>query len=299
MKSNKDLNYNLVIYVQLIFTALGVMWLSLNEVKSGTIYTTMFVVVSVLFLLSFLFVKEQEDKTYGKFKAPLETDYDIAIPLYLIGWSLPFLMNFLFGLVSSGFSVTSFMIPLAGSSIDGGIVQSFSVAEIEADPFIRLFMMVFVAGTIEEMLFGWFLVAMFYLMSKFILTLLNDGKDFSFMKAETFNFWFAMVGTMLVFSAIHTLNSSYVGYMFLIAMAFRLIMNLSIYAWGLFITFTVAFHQSNNFIYAMENFGIQAVQSALFSIKGLVIITMFVFMLIYTLRRFDTIQKKVGNLFTN
>lgn len=297
VKTNKDTNYNLVLYVQLIFTALGIMWLSLNDVKSGTIYVTLFLVISVLFILSTLFVREKDDKAFGRFRTPLTTNYNIAIPLYLLGWTLPFVINGLIGFFSSSFSITSFMIPFAGASIDNGIVQSFSIAQIQSDPFIRMFVMVFVAGTIEEILFGWFIVAILYLMGKFILKLINNEKDLPFMSADSFKFWFSMFGTILIFSGLHTLNSTYVSYMFIVAMVFRLIMNLTIYSWGLFLSFTMAYHQSNNFMYFWESVGTQTVLSALFTLKGLVVITFFVLMLVYCLKNLDEIKKQLSQLF--
>ena len=296
MKTNKDNNYNLVLYSQLILTALGVMWLALNDVKSGTIYVTLFLMISVLFLLSFLFIKEKDNTAYGKFRTPLTSDYDIAIPLYLIGWTLPFIINSLIGIFSNSFSVTSFMIPMSAGSLDNAIVQSFAIAQLQSDAFIRLFMMVFVAGTIEELLFGWFLVAIFYLLGKFILKLINNEKDLPFMSASNFKFWFGIIGSVLVFSGVHNLNSTYAGAMFVIAMIFRLIMNLSIYAWGLFLSFTIGYHQANNFIYFLQANGSKVVLSALFTLKGLVIISFFVLMVIYTLKNIEKIKSKLSRL---
>lgn len=292
-----DDNFNLVLFASLVLAGLGVGWLALNGIEAGTQYTIIFLVLSVMFLLGFTFIKESDSKFLNKFiKSPLSTDYDIAVPLFIIGWIMAFVFNYFLTTFSS-FNIAQVMVPMSASQIDNTILQSFSAVEVSADPFWRWFITVFTAGTIEE--FGWGIAMMFimYLLGMFILRMINDGKDLSFMKAETFYFWFAMIMSMVTFSGVHAINGSYEGTMFLIAVVFRVIMNLSIYAWGFVLSFTMGYHQSNNAIWFWYVNGPSVTYAALFSLKGLIVMSLFVLMIFYTLRRFPVIVDKFKKAF--
>lgn len=288
-------NYNLVPYISLVFAGLGVGWLALNEIDSGYIYTTIFVVLTCLTLLGFLFRKENDTKTLTKMiQAPFTTDYDIAIPLFLGGWIVAFLFNLVLG-QAFGFTVADTMIPFAQADIDSKILQSFSAVELSAEPFWRVFVMVFSAGSIEEFLFGFATMFIFGLVGHFVLVMINDGKDFKYLTANNFIFGFALICTMVIFSGIHLLNSTYSGWMFLIAMLFRMTMNMFIYKWGLFLSFTLGYHQANNLLYMWysSKAGPDVVISALLSVKGLVIMAFYVLMLIYVIKNSQRIWKKI------
>jgi len=286
-------NFNLVLYMSLILAGLGIGWLSLNKVDAGIQYTTIFLVMSMLFLLGFLFIKEDDKSFMSKLiRIPFSTDYDLAIPLFLLGWLTPMLITFLVGLIGGSFNISQLMIPFYATDITAGISQSFAIAQLQADPFWSWFITIWVAGTIEEFAFGLASMFIFSLLAMFVLKMINDGKDLSFMKAETFYVTFALILSMLMFSGLHLLNSTYSGYMFLIAMIFRLFMNLGIYVWGLFISFTMGYHQSNNAIFYFKTYGADATLQAILSVKGLIIMLMFVLMIFYVLRRFPIISKK-------
>lgn len=286
-------NFNLVLFTSLVMAGLGVGWLALNGIESGSIYTTLLTLVTVLMLIGFFFIKEDDKSVISKMvKVPLTNDYDLAIPLFLIGWIVAILFNFLVSNVG-GFAISEVMVPFAQANIDQTILQSFSAVEISAEPFWRWFVVVFSAGSIEEFLFGFATMFIFGIVGQFVLQIISDGKDLSFISARNFIFSFALIMTMVVFSGIHLLNSTYVGKMFLIAMIFRAVMNMFIYKWGLFLSFTLGYHQSNNAVYFWYSAGPQVTLNALLSVKGLFVLAFFVLMIVYTIKRFPIIIKKL------
>ena len=180
-------NYNLILFVSLILSGLGMGWLALNNVQAGLQYTIIFLIMSVLLLLGLFFIDEDNKKFQKNMLAnPVSADYDIATFLYLLGWLAPILIKLVIVTMISAtsFNVSALMIPLASGDIDDNITQSFSAVEASADPFWRWFVAVFTAGSIEEFGFGFVSMFIFYLGGIFILKMINDGEDLGFIPAK-------------------------------------------------------------------------------------------------------------------
>jgi hypothetical protein len=60
--------------------------------------------------------------------------------------------------------------------------------------------------------------------------------------------------------------------MFVAAAVFRGLMNLAIYKAGLFLSFAIGFHMMNNAVWYVQTYGGAALQKALFSGLGLIIL---------------------------
>ena len=103
---------------------------------------------------------------------------------------------------------------------------------------------------------------------------------------------------MLIFGGVHKLNGSYVGYMFFVAMIFRLAMNYSIYVLGIFLTFTLGIHHSNNAIWHFTEYGSKATIDALSSLGGMIIMVWFGLIVFYTLKNIDSVSRKLKVLFS-
>jgi len=282
--------FNLVLFTFLVLSGIGVGWLSLHDIEAGNIYTTILVVPSVLLLLSFLF--RGDSKIGDLLRSPLTVDYDIAIGMYFTGLSLPVIINSILGLFNIKFSVAQAMIPLATTTINNELLQSFSAVETSLDPFWQMFITVFTAGTIEEYAWGYAFMVIFFMVGMFVLKMLNGGNDMKYMKAKTFYMVFALAGSILTFGGTHALNGTYVGGMFLIAMIFRGLMNSAIYLGGMFLSFTMGYHHSNNFIFFMDSVGLPTTMNALFGVKGLLIVALYLLMLTYLIRNWGNIWRK-------
>jgi len=294
-----DSNLNLIVYTSILFSALGMAWLSLNNVPSGTRYTMVFLItVSVLFL-TFFFIKEnQREMTAKLIKNPFSTDLQVASGLYILGWIIPILLQFIIGLVGGRFSVAQIMIPLSAEGILLDVTQSFSVAQAQASPFWQFFVTVFTAGSIEEFSFGFVIVLVMYVTAMLLWNLWNNGKDTNSSTAKNFYMWFALITSALIFGGIHLLNATYVGYMFFVAIMFRLFMNYGIYVLGVFLSFTLGYHQSNNAVWFVQEYGWRVTFDALTSWGGLMILLYFGLILFFVFRNFDSVVSKISKVFS-
>lgn len=295
--SNWDSNLNLIVYVSILFSALGMGWLSLNNVPSGTRYTLIFLIAISILFLTFFFLSENQKETFTKLlKSPFTTDLHVASGLYILGWIVPIFIQTFLGMFGSTFNIAQLMIPLSAENILTEVSQSFSVAQAQASPFWNWFITVFTAGNIEEFAFGFVLVLVFYVTAMLLWKLIFNDKDTGTPTAKAFYLIFALVMSALIFGGVHQLNSTYVGFMFFIAIIFRFIMNLSIYKFGIFLTFTLGYHQSNNALWFLKEYGLKATFDALGSWGGLAIILYFALILIFVFRNIDVIIKKIGKI---
>lgn len=296
--NNWDSNLNLIVYVSILFSALGMSWLSLNDVPSGTRYTLIFLIsIGILFLTFFFITENQKEMAKKLLKNPFTTDLHIASGLYLLGWVVPMALQIVFGLFGGGFSIAQLMIPLNAESILSDVTLSFSVAQAQSSPFWNWFITVFTAGSIEEFAFGFVLVLILYVSAMLLWNLATNEKNVNSSGAKNFYTVFALVGSALVFGGVHQLNSTYVGYMFIIAMVFRFIMNYSIYYLGIFLSFTLGYHQSNNAIWFYQEYGAKATIDALSSWGGLGILLYLGLIVFFVLRNIDVVIAKTKKVF--
>lgn len=296
--TNFNSNLNLIVYVSILFSALGMGWLALNDVPSGMRYTLIFLISIGIMFLTFFFINEnQKDMAKKLLKNPFTTDLHIASGLYLLGWCIPIALQGIFKLFSFNFSVAQLMIPLNAESILSDVTMSFSVAQAQSSPFWNWFITVFTAGSIEEFAFGFVLVLIFYISAMLLLNLFTNEKDTGSPSAKNFYTFFALIGSALIFGGVHQLNATYVGYMFIVAMAFRFIMNYGIYVLGVFLSFTLGYHQSNNAVWFFQEYGAKATIDALSSWGGLLIVLYLGLIVFFVLRNIDIVISKTKKVF--
>lgn len=332
-------NFDLVLYVLLIGAIIGISWLSFLKVEAATIFLTLFLASIGVLVLSFLFIDENDPKNIQNFfKVPFGTDLDLSIGLFVLGLSIPLIIEFVGGISGTGFSITTIQVPLAVSSTLASITQVFSAAQATASPFVNLFITTFVAGTIEELIFGFITILAGFLISKSIGYLISLREATLTMKVFTliftviytfflinffgftggvlgafivalflidlispklllstgFNTLFAIFFSVVLFTAAHQLNGSYVTTgAFVFAAIFRLFLNIAIYYGPALINFTVGLHLMNNLVYYANNYGIDAILQGLSSWPGLFIIVFFSLIIIYTFRRSGSIVRKM------
>lgn len=297
--SNWDSNINLIVYVSILMSALGMGWLALNNVPSGTRYTLIFLISIAVLFLTFLFINENQKETFKNLlKNPFTTDLHVASGLYVLGWIAPIVIQFFLKIVGKSFSIAQLMIPLSAENILTDVSQSFAIAQAQASPFWNWFITVFTAGNIEEFGFGFVLVLVCYITAMLIWRLIFNQQETSTPLAKNFYTIFALVGSALIFGGVHQLNSTYVGYMFIVAMVFRFVMNYGIYMLGVFLSFTLGYHQSNNAVWFFQEYGSKATIDALGSWGGVMIIIYFVLILLFVFRNIDTVIEKTKKVFS-
>jgi len=293
-------NINLVVYFSLILSGMGVTWLALNNVPSGIRYITIFLVGVSFLVVTFFFLNEQQKETIKQLMHnPFTTDYDVATGLYLLGWMLPILFTFIFNLFKFKFSIAQLMIPLSATEIVGDITvaQSFAVAEAQTSPFWQWFITVFTAGSIEEFVFGFVLMLVGVSIGMLVWRLFFKGQPAETNTSRTFYIIFGLIFTGLIFGGVHKLNATYVGYMFFVAIIFRIVMNYSIYFLGLFLSLTLGYHQSNNAVWYWGEYGASSTFKALGSLGGIIIVGFFALILLYVLRNIENVAKKTVMVF--
>lgn len=292
-------NLNLIIFFSLVLSGIGITWLSLNEVPAGVRYTTLFLVSIAFLVLSFFFIKEDNRESIKTLiKNPFTTDYHVATGLYVLGWLVPPLVTLILKIAGiKKFVISNMMIPLATGQIIDEIAQSFTVAEAQSSPFWQWFITVFTAGSVEEFVFGFVLMLVGVIIGMLLWRLATNTPANS-TGAKWFYIIFALIFSSTLFALMHKLNSSYVGYMFLVAVIFRLFMNMGIHLWGVFISFTLGYHQSNNAVWYFTKFGMDATMKALLSPGGIIILIFFGLILYFVLRNIDQVLSKTKQVLT-
>ena len=296
-----DRNFSLLPYVSILFATIGITWLALNNVEAGQQFITLYLVAIGTIVLSFFFLRSDDTKFARDFiKAPFTTDLDLSVGLYLLGAALPLLIK-VFGLAigNASFSITAINVPLSAAGTVQSVGQAFSAVQATVNPFWNLFITVFVAGTIEEFIFGFVAMVAGFLVAQLIINLISPDKKGFLHDNKKVVLTLAAIGfSMFFFAGAHALNASYTTLLlFLFAALFRGLLNGAIFFSGLFLSFNIGFHQANNFVWYAETFGQNAVISAIATPQGIVIAIFYLLLVVYALRRFTIIVPKVRKAF--
>lgn len=291
-------NKNLIVLVSVILAGIGIVWLSLNQISAGQLYTTIFFAGITMMMLTMFFVDESNNSHIRKFvKLPFESDYDVASGMFVLGWLTPLVINFLLKTIGSSFNIAQLMIPLSAQQVLSEIsVTSFAIAQTSADPFWKWFVGVFVAGSIEELTFAFILPFIMIVVGYLIWLLMFGAKDSKSQHAKNFYMIFSLISTGLIFGGMHKLNATYVGNMFIVAILFRFAMNWAIYYYGIFLTYTLGFHLSNNAIWYYYAYGATATIEALSSLGGVLVIILLGLIVWHVLRNIDNVARKLKNV---
>jgi len=219
-------------------------------------------------VLMLLFIREDDKRSIFNFiKMPFQQNNSAAGIVYFLGLLVPLILFLIFS-----FSTSQYLVPLAASNINQEIDVTYQQLAIQADPFFKFFITVFTAGSLEEFAFGFVLV-----IAGGLITMMFVGKNKLLDFGHNINkHLYALGGFMfsvLLFMGAHKLNASYTLLtMFIISAIFRFLLNFSIYYVGLGLIFAIGFHQANNFIYLINEYGMSFVKDALFSTGGIIIL---------------------------
>ena len=298
LKSNADLDFNLLLYINLVITIVGIIYLAWKKFDAGYIYFIMISGFFTLISMTFLFVKNEKSirGLTNYIKIPFAVNLGLACFFYLMGKLMPYVIELVivffkgvFG-VGQGFHVHSFAIPFFGSEINQAYT-SFSTAQIGISQSMENFVIEFVSGNCETFVYnfgamiigGVVGIGLFNLMS-------SDGKKVGFLSKKFFILIVAFVFSIATFMISHTLNGSYSGFMFVVAGLFLLVGNFSIYKLGVFLSFWFGYHQSNNQIWLITQEGFRQVMSGYISVYGVIYFFMFGVIIFYVIRNWSSIK---------
>lgn len=285
-------NFNFLLFFKLIVAFAGSIFLAWNDVQAGMIYTLMFVGATALLFLVFFMLKDDNSlkPITNYIKIPFATKTTLAVLFYLVGFAVPIILKLIFKLVGAGFNIVSLSIPLFGADLANAKFQTFSTAEIGTSMPWIVFVIKWVAGTIETYVFNFVFVLLGILVGIFIWQLLaDDNQRAGILSKRPFIIFFGFLFSVLGFVASHALNSTYAGVMFFIAGIFLAVSNISIYFFGAFLTFWAGYHESNNNLFLIDVHGLRTVFfEGYVSWYGLFFAVFMLLLIYYTIRKFQS-----------
>jgi len=291
--SGFDLDFNLLIFLLIALTMIGNYWMLQNKIDTGTIYFFMVLGVIGVYVLAEMFLKGIQFHKITKFmRAPFGVSLKLAVFFYVIGWAIVPITGLIGYLLKSGFSAVSFSIPLFGNEIISGTAQSFAVAQIADSVPWTIFNVSFNAGATEEFVFSFGLMIAGVLIGLLLTELLIKKDSILGLSKGTFITTFAVLFSTILFMGAHALNSTYTGIMFLYAGIFKLISLVSIYFYGIFLTFWIGWHQANNLSFLIEQYGWGTIFNGFVSWFGLFFVSFFLILLLYLARNWEGVKSE-------
>lgn len=284
---------------------------------AGTYLTITFV---TLFLLFFGFFQFKEED-YLSDLIPFNQNIDRSVLVYVLAIVVP-LIAFILGSTLFHLNITEanfynplIMAPLAASDAEP---TSFQALRIKASPTTQWFTETIGAPTLEEVLiaFGFVMISallMVYFIVVFLMLTTQQKAGVLLSKVKSYKKLIiggGIVGSVLIFSAIHVFNDTYISNpsLFLFAGGFRLIVNILIFSYlKLGLEFGIGIHSMNNNLAFLFNpktgVGIDGFLTAITTPIGLLVFSLVILLpiLIVVLRwQYMKIElKKIGvTLFT-
>jgi hypothetical protein len=290
-------NKNYFVLILLIIMILGVGWGWLVGVKAGDVYGKIAVLTILIISLLLLWIDETDKQTMKEyFMTPITSSTLSSMGMFVFGWFIIMIFN-VFGFISDKIFAVSFTstefygsLYFSGRGITQGLSQSFQAGVIESSKLSEYFYSSIVAPIQEEFTWGFALYLAFYTMSIGITKGFMKNKAPFGLKNQTFHTIFAMVGVLATFMYVHNLNKSYVGIMFIIAGIFRLLVNVSMYVYGMTLSFAIGVHSANNTTAFIQGNGFGTLMSALLtSPYGWIFLIIFFSVVIYVLKNLDKV----------
>lgn len=288
-----DVNLNLVTFILILQTILGVYWLSSLQLASGTMYLTLFTSAIAVYVILLLVVKES-DRQYN-LRLPFAKNNITAIILLLLGLLVPFVL-FGLSLFLDGTTFNVFTLsfsPLVSFSDKGNLVP-FSILQAQNDPFFTNFIIINVAPVLEELVTGFFLI-IFGLALGFLIRWmfkLDFGKN-----NNNFDFWaVALPFSIIVFTILHKFNGTYISTsQFMIAAFVRTLLNIVIWKLYMGLEFAIGAHTAFNSI----ALGFKQFVSGYFTLGGFIIIFFYIAIIFALIIRLKESKESLKQIFKN
>lgn len=286
-------DYNLVVILGVVITIITTMWFAFQDIKLGFVYTILFTTSTIL-LFTVFFIKEGGTRSliWKKLKTPFSTSTPVAAFLLIIGWVIILILSFAIQSGTDAFKIQDYMIPLAAEKTNVLIQQTGVQLSISSSKSLELWNTVFNAAFIEEWVFGFVGIFVFYALWLMVIrglfkSRINHGLLLGL----------SILSVALLFSFLHKLNGSYTTFnQFFIAAMFRVVMLLIVYYLGFALAFTIGIHQANNFVWYVNQYGWPATKDALFSTLGIVMILYMVVMIVITFNNLRDISRFWSNI---
>jgi membrane protease YdiL (CAAX protease family) len=287
----KKFMINIILVIFLVFTIIGTYWLSRLQIEAGPAYLFL-LVIGIIFIVVATLARKHE---VFWFEIPIDKSTERSLLMFFLGMVS---IGIIF-VVSSTIKLQIFspflMAPLAFGSLSIG-AETFAALKAATSPFWTFFISVISASTIEEIVLGWGFVVMGSLLLGFGLRKLLK-LDFSDKGNNYFDFFMAVIFSVIMFAVLHVFNSTYLNadgsiniQMFMYAAIFRFVLNIFIYKFGSFgLLFSIGVHAVNNAVFI----GRDIVLKALFSFPGgVILIGIIVLFIAYSIISFKDMVKE-------
>lgn len=286
VKRFNELEIGQIVFIVLLFSIAGTTFMAFNQLKAGTIYAIL-MSSSFIALLLLTLLRKDEDRPSDFIPIPFCKRFSVSVFMYFLGLVIPIVL----GIVLGAFAVssTAFSVPLfSGDITEAG--QSFNVANLEEQMSTRIFNIVYVAGSDETIVYNWLAVLFGAVAGMIVLRLLS--KERSPVRNKFVVKLIAYAFAVGVFMLSHLLNASYDAPLkFIIAGVFLLVSSLSMFAWGLPISFWIGFHQSNNLMYLIGLFGLATVAGGFVGLFGGVTLVLIILICFYLINNWDVVKR--------
>lgn len=309
MNKNKALGnheFNFFTLFLLVISIIYVTWGAMNMTEIGLIYFFLFAgSILVLYIIQ-LGVKEN-DKNFAKdyIRSVFTGNGILAVFFWYVGFVGIHIINMFGRIFDQSFSTTQFFSPLfsAGGLVNTVQSQSYQAAVIENSPIANWIYGIFIAGNVEEVLFGYAIPIIFYTLTILFINQALNGKTPLGLKKDTFSTIISIIGSIILFAFIHKLNDTYIAAgigMFIISAIFRLFMNISLYVWGLPLAFTIGIHSGSNNVAYMIGIGKGSMLAGsqillnllTSSFTGWIFLIFVVLVTIFLLVKFDIVKRE-------
>jgi len=282
-------NFNFIFILFLIIASIGVWWLQSKGLASGSLYLSLLTMGAVLIFYIFTFFIESSSEY--SFVMPINRSNFRAVFMFFLGFLAMLAVLFVPQFFGANIVSTEVLSPLASFGLTGE--TTFQALKISGDPFWTFFIIGWVAPVIEE----WVLCVTFVLLGILLAYAIRKSLSLDYGAGnKRFDLSVGFVFSIIMFVVLHSFNNTYVNnpILFVWAGVFRLVLNMLVYGFFFFgstnaflgLMFGVGVHMANNWV----SMGWSAIQSALLSGSGLIIVSVFVMLLVFLVLKWKNIN---------
>lgn len=292
-KNRFDENRNFIVFSGLLLTVATALWYAFQDIRIGWSFVLLFTVPTVVWLVMLQLIDEKTKKSIiSKLKIPFTTSTPVAAVMFVLGEILILSLALLPLKQIFGFTFTDYLQPLAIEKVNLFIQQTSAQVAISSSSAAQLWNTLFNAPYIEEFIFGFIAIHLFYPVIKTMYSSLTK-KELS--HNITLFITFILVGAS--FAGLHVFNSTYITLTaYIIAALFRIVLSAMIYYAGVYLSFTLGLHQMNNLIWYIREYGINNTMEALLSFTGAILLIQHIIIIAIILNNFPSIQKMLADV---
>lgn len=251
MSDDSILPFNIILPIFIVFSLIGLYWLSQLGLSAGPAY--MWLIFIGVILLGVVIIAKKSGIDFW-FEIPINRTSERGVLMLFLGVFVLLMVSLVSLLTQSKFYSPFVMSPLVQFSQGVG-AETFSALQAATSPFWTAFISIISASVWEEIILGFVFVLIGSLVLGYGLRKLLH-LDFGDVGNEIWDFVGAITFSIILFTVLHGFNRTYLNVdgtwnmsMFMYAAGFRAVLNILIYKFGNFgLLFGIGVHSANNAI---------------------------------------------------